>query len=240
MDKALGTIPSVDHIIEDAIAHLRRTGGFSREDIIKDFGVALVNLERTAYGIYTEHEKKALDKLIDMHMSSVSDEDTVTRETLRSVLTKVTPDIKDFEFRAGQSRKARGGSTWEKIGPALLDTMGVPSEKPTGKDARRFNQIDRIVPSVTVAKKKPEQAIYLSFKRTTRERWRVLVNEGRLGFLYLVTQGKDITESKLKEMEARRIIAYVPQKIKEQSRVFHESNHVRPFNDLPRDLQRSL
>lgn len=236
--KALSTIPEVDEIIRQALERLRRTENLTRKAILKDFGDALVKLESTAFGIYKQHEARAFARLL----AAVSKEvpKAVSRNEAAKLLQRAGPIIREFEFRAGQSRKSRGGSTWEKLGPALLEVTGVQCEKPTGSDARLFNQIDRVVPSVATAKRRPDQAIYLSFKRTTRERWRVLIDETRLGFLYLITQGSDITETKLREMDAKKIIAYVPKHVKEKSAAFRDSRSVRPFNDLPKDLRRYL
>ncbi len=240
VDDALATIPNVDGIIAEALDRLRKAEGFSPEHIMKDFGAALVKLEATAFAIYKVHEKAGLRRLVDSHLKDVNEGTGSSKDGVRKVLEAAAPEIQEFEFRAGQSRKSRGGSTWEKLGPALLEVMGVKCEKPTGADARSFNQIDRIVPSVEVARNRPDQAIFLSFKRTTRERWRTLVDERRLGYLYLVTGGEDITEAKLGEMETKKIIAYVPQHVKEKSPEFRKSKAVRPFNELPKDLRRYL
>jgi hypothetical protein len=236
--KALSTIPEVDEIIRLAFRRLRTTVKLSRRTILRDFGDALVKLETTAFGIYKEKEARAFAWLLETISTEIPEKLRKTEAV--ELLRTAGPLIREFEFRAGQSRKSRGGSTWEKLGPALLETMGVRCEKPTGMEARFFNQIDRVVPSIATARRRPDQAIYLSFKRTTRERWRTLVDEGRLGYLYLVTQGSDITEAKLRDMAAKKIIAYVPESVKNKSVAFKESRSVRPFNELPKDLSRFL
>ena len=238
---ARATIPSVDALIAEAI-HDLRAAGLTDEQVRADFGAALVKVEGEIETVYRRYEARALETLAESYLSRFEaiPNNQQRKENLKRVLMEAAHDIVGFEFSGGQSRKSRAGSTWEKITQQTLDLMGFPMEKPTGADARRFNQIDRIVPSIAVARERPDQAVYLSFKRTFREKWRVLVDESRLGYLYLVTLGDptDITEDRVREMETKKIIAYVPKSVKDSTSFFQASRALREFNDLPRDLHR--
>jgi hypothetical protein len=54
----------------------------------------------------------------------------------------------------------------------------------------------------------------------------------------MVSKGDDITGAKLKDMNQKKIIAYVPEKIKNQNEAFKKSSVVRNLNELPEDLKR--
>src|SRR6266487_2043407 len=103
VDASLATIPGVDGIIDEALDRLRSTEGFSPEYIMKDFGAALVKLEATAFAIYKEHEKAALDDLIESHVRIAEQESGSRKDNVRKALEAAAPEIQEFEFRAGQS-----------------------------------------------------------------------------------------------------------------------------------------
>lgn len=238
---ARATIPSVDDLIAEAIRDLQ-SKGLTDEKVKADFGSALVEVEHAIEALYRTHERLALERLANEHHALIEaiPSGPEHAEERRKAHLALASDVKDFEFSGGQARKARGGSTWEKIGPQLLDHMGIPSEKPTGEDARALNQIDRVVPSVAVARDTPDLAVFVSFKRTFREKWRVLIDESRLGHLYLVSMGdrQDMSEDRIREMETKRIILFVPREVKNSTTFFQGSRALREFNDLPRALAR--
>jgi hypothetical protein len=238
---ARATIPSVDDISAEAFRNLRKDG-LTDDHVRADFGDVLVRAEHEIERVYRMYEAKALDLLVDHYspkLTAVLDGDGKAGG-IRRIVDEAFDDVVAFEFSGGQSRKSRAGSAWEKLGPRLLDLIGIPCEKPTGEAAERYNQIDRIVPSIEMADNKPEQVIFLSFKRTFREKWRVLVDESRHGYVLLVSLGigQDITKKKIREMSKKKLVVYVPHEVKHRSKFFEEAGSLREFNELPRDLAR--
>lgn len=232
--KSLETIPDVDEIVEEAIEKLTNSGILTHEQIKSKFSDALSILERTAYDLYIEYENKALENLKERYIKTEGE-----NIPPKKVMNNTFPLVKEFEFRAGQSRKARGGSTFEKAVPLLLQAMLVQCEKPTkNDDAKTFRQIDLIIPSVDVAVERPEQAVFISVKRTLRERWKQVIDERILGYVYLVTHAgeKDLTKSKCEDISKHKIILYVRDEIKNLDYLKNEK-YVRTLNDLPKDLE---
>lgn len=233
---SLKTIPEVDTIVNAAIERLRESSILTPEKVKSNFSDALSTLEKTAEIVYREYEHKALENLKQKCLERIGI-DVTPKQALDSAILLV----KEFELRAGQSRKSRAGHTFEKAVPLLLQKMLIQCEKPTGKDARKiFRQVDLIAPSVQVAKEKPEQAIYISVKRTLRERWKQVVDEKILGYVYLITnttETKDLTESKCETIGKQKIILYVQDKVKKLD-YLKDKPFVRTLNDLPKDLER--
>lgn len=179
--KSLETIPEVDAIVEEAIEKLKNNGILTPKQIKSNFSDALSILESTAHNLYREYENKALEDLKESYIKAKGE-----YIPPKKVMNNTFPLVKEFEFRAGQSRKARGGSTFEKAVPLLLQAMSIQCEKPTkNDDAKTFRQIDLIIPSMNVAIERPEQAVFISVKRTLRERWKQVVDEKILGYIYI-------------------------------------------------------
>lgn len=239
VDQVRETIPTVAEQIETGLSEIRNRG-FTEELARTDFGKWLVEAHRTVEQVYRAAEDRALSLLVDKWVESAnapaaSDD---FREWLRSFLSRAARDFTAFEFRAGQARKSRAGSVWETLGGLFLEWNGIHSEKPTGKEARRLRQIDKVVPSVVVALTTPDRAIRLSFKTEAREKWRVLIDEGRRGHVYLVTLGDDITPDRLEEMADTRLVAFVPRVVKEGRPEFRENPSIRILDDLPAEVRR--
>lgn len=233
---SLEIIPDVDKIVAEAIERLSKTGVLTPEKVESNFSEALSTLEKTAHAIYLEHENRALENLKKRCMEILGD-----KATIGHALDYTFTLVKEFEFRAGQARKTRGGHAFEKAVPLLLQKMLIQCEKPTGDDATNtFRQIDLIAPSVRLAKERPDQAIYISAKRTLRERWKQVVDEKILGYVYLITNTtdkKDLTESKCETIGKHKIILYVPDEMKKLD-YLKNKQFVRTLNDLPKDLDR--
>ncbi len=63
-----------------------------------------------------------------------------------------------------------------------------------------------------VKQEKPDQSIYISAKRTLRERWKQVVDEKILGYVYLITNSidnRDLTKNKIESIGNHKIILYV-------------------------------
>lgn len=240
VDEVRDSLPLVDEMVEAGFATIRREG--FREDLARaEFGKWLVAAQKAVEKIHREREAEALSKLVDLIITGAAppSEGEHVMAWARTLLTQAAPEFVAFEFRAGQTRKSRAGSVWEKLGDQFLRWNGVVCEKPTSKeDRRQLRQIDRVVPSVRVAIDTPDQAARLSFKTEAREKWRVLVDESRTGHVFLVTMGEDITADKLPEMASSKIVVFVPSYIKEKSPEFQQTKSLRSLDDLPKNLRR--
>ncbi len=239
VDQALSIIPGVDESIERGFATVRDRG-FTEADARTDFGKWMVAAHRAVAEAHRKAEAEALKKLVDLLLAdagTLPSADSDIREWITAFLRKAAPDFVAFEFRSGQSRKSRAGSVWEKIGEMFLEWNGIPCEKPTGESARRLRQIDKVVPSVQVALTTPDKSIRLSFKTEAREKWRVLIDESRRGYVYLVTLGDDITPDRLVEMADSRLVVYVPREVKEKRPEFKDNPAIRVLDALPVDLR---
>lgn len=235
--KSLETIPEVDAIFEEAIERLKNSGVLTQKRIKSNFSDSLAILEGIAHDIYLGYENRALEDLKERYIKAKGED-----APPKKVMNNTFPLVKEFEFRAGQSRKARGGSTFEKAVPLLLQAMLIQCEKPTkNDDAKVFRQIDLILPSIDVAIERPEQAVFISAKRTLRERWKQVVDEKILGYIYLITHAdkKDLTKTKYEDISKHKIILYVKDEIKNLD-YLKDERYVRTLNDLPKDLERFI
>ena len=143
----------------------------------------------------------------------------------------------EFESRAAQSRRSRAGSTMEKAIGRLLDLIDIPHEKPSGEYAKVFAWVDFLIPSVQEALDRPDASVFISSKRTTRERWKQVISERARNYVYLIVHDpSDISLTKVDAIESDKIILYVYDEIKEEH--YQDKRNVRKLNDLPRDLER--
>ncbi len=69
-------------------------------------------------------------------------------------------------------RKTRGGKIFEKVILKILNLIDIKFEIPKGKKREELRRIDLVVPSIEVGIKTPDKAIFLTCKRTLRERWK--------------------------------------------------------------------
>lgn len=239
--QALATLPDVDTMIDQGFSAIRARG-FTDEKARTEFGRWMVEAHKAVAEIHREAEANALDKLIDLLIARGGPPPTDPAEFsgwFRNFLRDAAREFVAFEFRSGQARKSRAGSVWEKVGTRFLEMNGIPCEKPTGASARRLRQIDRVVPSVQAALETADRAIGLSFKTESREKWRVLIDENRRGYVYLVTLGDDMTPDRLREMADSRLVVFVPAEIKGRAE-FKDKSAIRSLDDLPSELRRYI
>jgi hypothetical protein len=236
VDAVLETIPGVDELFEKTIEILKVKGFLHPEKIESEFWNVLKEFENTAYHLYKEHAKLAMETLKSECIKRLPKDATIT-----SAFESAFPLVVQFERRAAQSRKSRGGSTFEKVIPYLLERIHIKCEKPIDKaDKQFFKYVDLIIPSIALARERPDQAVYISFKRTLRERWKQVVDEKSMGFVYLITfsdDRSDLTPEKIKQILEHKIILYVPNEVKEWNYLKNKSQ-VRKIDDLPADLKK--
>jgi len=250
--KAQREMPTVQDILDIAI---RRQGSQKRKRkyIENNFCDCVVSLESIAFKVFQEYEEKTFRKLVELWfennkmkidreieklLKSKMMQGERLKDLLQEIVTDIFPYLQYLEKSTGNMRKARGGRTFELIIKHLLEEIRVSCEKPSTKeDRRRFKNVDLLVPDIETARSKPDQAIFISAKRTLRERWKQSVPEMQLGYVYLLTIDDNISASKAKDMGREHLIAYVKDELKDKDHL-KNANNVRKLSNLPRDLSR--
>jgi len=239
-------IPSLEEILDKA---WKRLDPHSQE-ILKSFSEILLNLEERANEIYLEYEKKALKALAE---NWVKKQKGTIRERIKRILQedkwegfiKKARDlfaefgllVQALEKDLGNMRKARGGKTFERIIERMLLSINIPVERPKGQASRTLRRIDLVIPSVEVALNTPDRAVFLTCKRTLRERWKQEVPQvGPNRRVYLLTIDEDISESKAQEINEKGLIAFVRDEIKQNSKL-EQFTWIRKLSTLPWELK---
>lgn len=241
VNKTLAKIPSIEEILSEAMRKIPPRK--MKEKYIKsNFSESVVQLERIAYEIYIEYEKKAFPHMIELWVNKNSDLIRDLRKRLndidfvKEVCRLFYPLAQTFEFRAGQMRKARGGRTFQRIIEVLLRKMGVECEQPSKEGAKILKRIDLVIPNQQLALARPDQAFFLSCKRTLRERWKQTIPERKPSWrVFLLTIDDELPEDKAKEIDQLGIIAYVRDELKAQPHLLNKE-WVRRLSDLPHDI----
>ena len=240
-------IPSVDHIFDEALSRLSLDKPFVKNN----FGKALILVDEKATKIYRSYERKALEKLAVLWLGLQKEE---VRRRLRIVLDQEGWErflkeakevfvefgilVQELEKDLGNMRKARGGTTFEKMVLKLLGIIGIKAERPGRKAKERLGRIDIVIPSVEVASETPDRAIFLTCKRTLRERWKQEVPQARLNQrIYLLTIDDNLSESKAEEINEKEFIAFVRDDIVEKQ-AFQKMPWIRRLSDLPKELKK--
>ena len=81
----------------------------------------------------------------------------------------------------------------------------------------------------------PDKAIFLTCKRTLRERWKQEVpSAGPNRRVYLITIDEELSGSKAREINEKGLIAFVRDELKESK--FKNFHWIRKLSDLPREV----
>ncbi|MFZ8852434.1 type II restriction endonuclease [Fervidibacter sp.] len=251
LEKAKRCIPPVETILDNAWSAL----SLDEEFIRHYFGEALRQIDERAMEIYLKHERRAMKfaaqewleqrrKLLQRewdHLSALLQEDR-----WEAFKRKVVPMFMDFaqlvqrlEKDLGNMRKARGGLTFERAVEKLLSTIAIPYERPRGREAQKLERIDLVSPDVKTALNEPERAIFLTLKRTLRERWKQEVPAAQGRRCWLLTLDPDITETKADEIHEKGLEAFVPEevavRVRQKGKIW-----VRSLDELPKSLREAL
>ncbi|CUS97250.1 type II restriction endonuclease [Candidatus Chrysopegis kryptomonas] len=237
-------IPTVDKIIDETWKSVNP----SLQDVEENFGNFLLKFDLEATNIFKRYERKILRRLAEKWIENQKEE---IKEKFRKILRQ--PDWKSFIEEAsklfeefgilvqnlekilGNMRKARGGKTFEKVVAKALNFIGVSCEIPKGKASKKLRRIDIVIPSVGVALRTPDKAIFLTCKRTLRERWKQEVpSAGPNRRVYLITIDEELSENKAREINEKGLIAFVRDELKESK--FKNFHCIRKLSDLPREV----
>ncbi len=242
---AKARMPKLQKILDSAIDTIQKENPelLKPEYIKQHFSECAITLERKAFNIYLRNEESLFLAIIDEWVSKNAE--------LLKELNKKFPDAKNFskeickhfypvvqkmEFDSSQTRKARGGKTFEHIIEYLLKSIGVSCESPS-KDAKKIlKRIDLVIPNQDTAIKRPDKAYFLSCKRTLRERWKQTIPERKPSWrVFLLTLDENLPEDKAIEIDALGMIVYVRDELKERSHL-QKKEWVRKLSDLPKDI----
>ena len=241
VDASIDQIPSLNQILEEAVRRIP-PDKLQPHYIKSNFSECVIALEEAAHQVYVEHEKQAFPQMIQLWIDQnrellldlkarLSDVDFV-----KEVCLLFYPLARELEFRAGQMRKSRGGKTFERIVETLVRGIGGSCESASGHARRILKRIDLVVPDQRTALERPDQAFFLSCKRTLRERWKQTIPERKPSWrVFLLTLDDELPEDKAKEIDQLGIIAYVRDDLKAQSHL-ETKNWIRKLSDLPTDL----
>jgi len=244
--KAKKQIPKVDEIIEKIWEELN----FDSNYIKKNFGEALIKADEVGLRIFLEYEEKALRTLAEEWLMIQSNEirnklkEILKTENIRNFVKKTAGIFLEFaklvqklEKDLGSMRKARGGKNFEKMVYKFLSFIGIRCEIPRGKKGKILGRIDIVIPSTKVAIETPDKAIFITCKRTLRERWKQEISQVRLNQrTYLITIDTKLPLSKAYEINEKGFIAYVRDELKELD-YLKNLPWIRKLKDLPKELK---
>ncbi len=211
----------------------------------------MVIFDAKATEIFREYERKALWKLAQSWLNTQKDE---VKKKLKKTLDQKDWDkfvekasqvfvefgvlVQSLEKDLGNMRKARGGKTFEKVVLKLLKFINIKGEIPLGKAREELRRIDIVIPSIEIATETPDRAIFLTCKRTLRERWKQEVPQARLNQrIYLLTIDEDLSESKANEINQKGLIAFVRDEIT-KGQALQKMPWIRKLSDLPNELKK--
>jgi len=220
--RAKDHIPSVEEILDEAL----HTLSLDRDFIFRCFGEALQQIDEQATEIYLRYERQALEFAAQEWLEQRREQLQQDWERLSALLREhgwdafkqeVMPVFMDFaqlvqrlEKDLGNMRKARGGLTFERAVEKLLSTIAIPCERPKGQEAqRKLERIDLVSPDVKTALSEPERAIFLTLKRTLRERWKQEVPAAQGRRCWLLTIDPNISETKADDIHRKGLEAFV-------------------------------
>jgi len=239
-------VPPLQKILDEAIENIKKASPqiLVPEYIRAHFSECATTLEPKALEIYLHYERKTFLSAIDTWVSqnesvikSLSEKGLPSSDFAKEVIKLFYPLVQRLEFRSGQTRKARGGRTFELVIGYLLGKIGVPHQKPKGKQQTKIlKRVDLVIPDQITAIERPDKAYFLSCKRTLRERWKQTIPERKPSWrVFLLTLDESLPEGKAREIDELGMIVYVMDELKNKGYLVQKP-WVRRLSDLPEDL----
>jgi len=195
------------------------------EYIKKNFSELVLHSEKNAYDIFLEIQKASWSHAINRYFTPTMDQ-LDTEKQKADFLMNNFEDLDSFFLSLSQSRKSRGGSSFQYIIKDMLSRLDYPfSEEPVinGKP-------DFLFPSEEHYRENPMDCIIFTVKRKIRERWRQIVTEGTRGLgFFLATIDEKVSQNQIQEMAANRIYLVVPASIKQKVEHYGDASNVISF-----------
>jgi len=240
-------IPPLEYILDETWKYLKLQKSFVKNN----FGKVLITFDTKATEIFKDCERKALVKLAKSWLSLQKEgikkkfEEILAQDGWDKFIEKAGQVFVEFgilvqnlEKDLGNMRKARGGKTFEKVLLKLLNFIDIKGEIPMGKAREELGRIDIVIPSIEIATKTPDRAIFLTCKRTLRERWKQEVPQARLNQrIYLLTIDEGLSESKANEINQKGLIAFIRDELT-KTESLQKMPWIRKLSDLPKELKK--
>lgn len=242
IESAKSRIPSIDDILNEAWNRLQ----IKEITANSQFGHTLVNIDSEATKVYKEYEKQALFELtkgwLDSQQECIKDRlkmalwqdewDNFANEASK-ILIEFGSLVQNFEKILGNMRKARGGKNFEKAILKILSLINIKAEAPSGVAKELLRRIDIVIPSIRVALETPDKAIFLTCKRTLRERWRQEIPQVKPNQrVYLLIIDEQLSRTKAREINEKALIAFVRDDLK-QAEYIKDMPWIRKLSNLP-------
>lgn len=213
-------VPHTDEVLAEVVERIGLLE-ISRDEIADRFDLILLDMMRAGLSVLRLHQAAVMHQLVKLYLA----------EEARDPERALTYIEKGFTS-LGNQRKKRAGVHMEKSVKWLLDRCGIESELAS----LGTGQCDLVVPNARTLHERPERAVVLEIKHTTRERWKEVRDEvARTGRqVWLLTLDDYISNDNVALIGAGRITFYVP------DRVFmsldNKVAHLRSLRTLIRDL----
>ncbi len=236
INRALKTIPSSDYDFSSKAAKIiLDTYGREKAGLVisiwDKLGVrGCLDVERAAI---VEAFNQLLDNIAGLSIAHDTIDDSIM----------LTAFVQEFERRAGQKRKSRGGQSLESVTNFLFEYFNI-------KSSERPSHFDQDIEVDKWFRCKDGWSIGISCKRTLRERWKQLsqADRGTLSHFkikeiwHLITFDSDLSDDKIVRLGEQRQIFYLlddsPIYIRCAEHAGMQS-YVRPLSRLIDDINRN-
>ncbi len=214
-------LPTTTAIVEEVVQALKLEK-LTKKQIGDDFDLILQRMMDDGLRALTKHQVGVTKKLIDLYVQVESQDP----DRAFSLVQKGFSSL-------GNQRKKRAGVHMEKCVKWLLDRCGIANENA----AVITGQSDLVVPSAKVLHDRPERAVVLEFKTTTRERWKEVRDEiARTGKqVWLLTLDDYLSDDNVALMAEGNITLYVPERV--YRKLKKRKGHLRSLKTLITDLE---
>lgn len=206
-----GEIPTADKLVIQAIdSKIGQKSDFVSY-IRENFSSLVEELQRDAYDLYLENERRFASKRIRDHIAGKIGQNGTVSDALKIVEDSFA-ELDKFFLSLTQSRRARAGAAFQDIMTVLLTRLGYPfAAQPVLDDSKP----DYVMPSKDWYTKYASDCIILTLKRTLRERWRQVPTEGNSGStFFLATIDEKVPPAELDKMKDLNVRMVVPARIK--------------------------
>lgn len=235
-------MPNLQKILNSAINSIQKEDPelLKPDYIMEHFSDCAITLERKAFNLYLKYEENPFLSIIEEWVSKNTDflkelnkKFPGATDFSKEVCKYFYPMVQRIEFNSSQTRKARGGKTFEHIVEYLLKSINIPCERPSKEARKILKRIDFVIPDQDTAIKRPDKAYFLSCKRTLRERWKQTIPERKSSWrVFLLTLDENLPEDKAREIDALGMIVYVRDELKEKTHL-QKKEWVRKLSELP-------
>lgn len=214
-------VPSTN-AIRDEVVRVLKLEELSKKAVASDLDIILQGMMIEGLRVLRKHQSSVTANLVQLFLE-------VRPEDPERALMLIEKGFTSM----GNQRKKRAGVHLEKCMKWVLDRCGIANEEAPVISG----QSDLVVPSAEVFQERPERAVVLEFKTTTRERWKEVRNEiDRTGHrVWLITLDDYISDENVELMAEGKITLYVPERVFQGLK--KRKGHLRSLKTLISDLE---